>query len=223
MSCIARVSCIAQVLVARTFVWHGAIRGGGPAHNAEAAGVRSLFVEDKHYRPAGKGAMDAVHVPATAVAGPKGGVALIVSGDSAVAAAAVAGASAPAAGAGKKKSGNKGAAAGSGVTLLGAHQVVWLPTGIAPAFGGAAVEAKAVGGADALPRGAVQVASEACVGASLPRVAAHPVQIITVGGSVTDGMTQEAADAYRARVASSKAKEVTAKTVQEALKLVAAL
>ena len=208
--------------------WQGVIGGGGPAHNAEAAGVRSLFVPDKHWRPSSKGALDAVHVTATAVAGPKGGVALIVSPDAATAAMAgsMAPAPAPAASKGKGKGGKKAAAAAapSGVTLLGAHQVVWLPTGIAPAFAGAAVDAKAVGGADALPRGSVQVASEACVGTQAPLVSAHPVQIITVGdASASDSMTTEAADAYKARVASSKAKEVSAKTVQEALKMVAAL
>jgi len=204
--------------------WQAVIGGGGPAHNAEAAGVRSLFVQDKHWRLAGQGAVDAVHLTATAVAGPKGGVALIVSPDAAAAAAAVQGSLAPAAAPvdGKKK-GGKGATAAAGVTLLGAHQVVWLPTGIAPAFAGAAVDAKAVGGADALPRGSVQVAADACVGMEVPRLSPHPVQIISVGGSATDGLTEEAADVYRARVATSKAKEVSTKSMQEALKLVAAL
>ncbi len=211
--------------------WQGVIGGGGPAHNAEEAGVRSLFVPDKHWRPSGKGAPDAVHLTATAVAGPKGGVALIVTPDAAAAAAAVAGSQAPATTAAASAGGKKGgkgkkaaaAPAASDVSLVAAHQVVWVPTGIAPAFAGAAVDAAAVGGADALPRGAVQVASEACMGVCVPRVAAHPTHVIAVGGAVTDALTPEAADVYRARVAACKAKEVTAKTVAEALKLVATL
>jgi hypothetical protein len=220
--------------------WRRTIGGGGPAHNAEAAGVRSLFVPDKHWRPdsAAAAGLDVVHLTATAVAGPAGGISLIVSSDSAVVAGAIGGgasapAAAPPAAAAPAKGKSKGNKAtekraavqpSAGLSLLAAHQVVWGPAGLAAAFAGATIDATAAGGADALPRGGVVVAADACMGLKLSRGAGHPVQVIVVGTvSVADGLVAEAAAVYKARLAASGAKEVAVKTITEALQMAAAL
>lgn len=185
--------------------WTNQPGGGAPALAAVETGTRELYVEDRHWRPASGAAPGAVHLPATALAGAKGGISLVFGS----------GVDVPAAAHADKK-----------VTLVAAHHSVWSASGVSRAWAGLSVPEAAVGGAEALPRGAICAGGLATLAFDAPAVVAHPVQVIVVGGKAKPTLEDlaatlggEAAERFLAQAKGVKL--VHAKTAAAAIKAAA--
>lgn len=185
--------------------WTNQPGGGAPALAAVETGTRELYVEDRHWRPASGAAPGAVHLPATALAGAKGGISLVFGS----------GVDVPAAAHADKK-----------VTLVAAHHSVWSAGGVSRAWAGLSVPEAAVGGAEALPRGAICAGGLATLAFDAPAVVAHPVQVIVVGGKAKPTLEDlaatlggEAAERFLAQAKGVKL--VHAKTAAAAIKAAA--